>query len=85
MEISMAKENDTVRTTVPVHARILGRTIPAGTQGVIVDVSRDGEGNEGYAVDFALPNADSSTEFDYDNVLLTADQFEVIPQPGADG
>ncbi|TVY05338.1 hypothetical protein FPV58_06535 [Mycolicibacterium porcinum] len=33
---------------------------------------------EGYAVDVSLPDASSSTEFRYDNVMLEPDQFIVV-------
>lgn len=74
----MPEVADSVKTRVQVQSEFGERTIPAGTVGTIVDVVRTAAGEEAFAVDIAIPNAESVTGFDYDNVLLTPDLFEVV-------
>ena len=49
--------------------------IPAGTEGCVVECYKD---PERYAVDLAIPNKNSISGYDYENVLLYPDQFEVV-------
>ena len=52
------------------------RSIPSGTIGTIVECYEQPE--EGYAVDLAIPDPQSITGFDYENVVLTPKQFIVL-------
>lgn len=64
-----AQENDRVRTLVEVRSDLAGRVWPAGTEGTVMDVSG---GGRYYAVDVG------ENEGEYDNIMLTEDQFTVI-------
>ena len=66
------KEFDSVRTTVAVQALFAGRTIPAGTEGAIVEVLDDGA----CVADFELDATDDDPGFV--QAELTKDQYEVI-------
>ena len=75
---------DLVRSLVPVHARFGStRIIPAGSIGTVVYCY---EQPEGYAVDLKVVDRTQFTGWDYENVVLTPDQFEVVqrhaPRPG---
>jgi len=52
------------------------RVFPAGTEGTVIECYEEPE--EGYAVDLAVPDTSSVTGFDYANVILMPEQFEVI-------
>ncbi len=68
---------DQVRLLVDVPGRASDReVIPAGTLGAVVEAYASPR--EGYAVDVAVPDETSLTGYDYDNVLLTPDQFVVV-------
>ena len=72
-----AKEYDRIRTLVEVREGFWRhRVFPAGTRGTIIECYSDPE--EGYAVDLAVPDETSVTGFDYGNVILKPDQFEVV-------
>jgi hypothetical protein len=66
------KEFDSVRTTVAVQALFGGRTIPAGTEGAVVEVLNDGA----CVADFELGATDDDPGFV--QAELTTDQYEVI-------
>jgi hypothetical protein len=65
-----AKENDRIKTLVDVRSERLGRTLPAGTLGTIVDAPTKGEPEE-YFVDVG-------EHPEFDNISLTPEQFEVV-------
>ena len=68
---------DQVRLLVDVPGQMSDRdVIPAGTLGAVIEMYESP--SEGYAVDVAVPDADSVTGYEYDNVLLTPDQFVVV-------
>lgn len=71
-----ASVNDNVELLVDVPGETQPWQIPKGTRGVVVEAFEHPE--EGYAVDVSLPDASSSTEFRYDNVMLEPDQFIVV-------
>jgi AbrB-like transcriptional regulator len=64
-----------VRTSVGIQADFSERDIPKGTIGTIVECY---ENPEGYAVDLAIPDKKLVGGFDYENVILEPNQFEVI-------
>jgi AbrB-like transcriptional regulator len=64
-----------VRISVSVPADFSERVIPKGTVGTIVECY---ENPEGYAVDLAIPDNKLVGDFDYENVILKSNQFEVI-------
>jgi AbrB-like transcriptional regulator len=64
-----------VRTSVGVQADFSERDIPKGTVGTIVECYED---PEGYAVDLAVPDQKLIGDFDYENVILEPNQFELI-------
>jgi AbrB-like transcriptional regulator len=64
-----------VRISVSVPADFSERVIPKGTVGTIVECY---ENPEGYAVDLAIPDQKLVGDFDYENVILKSNQFEVI-------
>jgi AbrB-like transcriptional regulator len=66
---------DEVKTSVSVQADFSERHIPKGTVGTIVECY---ENPEGYAVDLAIPDQKLVGDFDYENVILEPNQFEVI-------
>jgi hypothetical protein len=67
-----------VRTIVDVRSEFRDLVIPAGSEGYIVEVYSD---PEGYAVDLAIPRPDLVGGKAWENVVLTPDQFVVIPRP----
>jgi AbrB-like transcriptional regulator len=66
---------DEVRTLVGIQADFSERDIPKGTVGTIMECYED---PEGYAVDLAIPDQKLVGGFDYENVILEPNQFEVI-------
>jgi hypothetical protein len=66
---------DGIITLVDVYIDFSKRMIPKGTQGTIVECY---ENPEGYAVDLAIPDRKWVGGFDYENVILTPDQFEIV-------
>lgn len=70
-----AKLYDTIQTLIDVPADFDERIIPKNTQGTIVECYED---PEGYAVDLAIPNSHLVGGFEYENVVLTPEQFMVI-------
>jgi hypothetical protein len=71
----MHKVYDSIRTVVDLDFR--KRTIPAGTEGSIVEVYDD---PEGYAIDLAIPCPELVGDYAYENMTLTPDQF-VVTRP----
>ena len=69
---------DKIKTTVEVTSGFSQRIIPAGTEGVVVECYDHPE--EGYAVDLTLPDEKLVGGFDYENVLLSSEQFVVIKE-----
>ena len=67
-------------TLVDVYTDFGKLMIPKGTQGTIVECY---ENSEGYAIDLAIPDDRWIGGFDYENVILTSDQFELTISPVA--
>lgn len=69
--------NHQIELTSDVSAEFSERIIPKGTQGVIVEVYKN---PDYYAVDLAIPNDSLVGGFDYENVMLTPDQFIILAE-----
>lgn len=79
-----ARMYDLVRSLIAVKADFGSqRIIPAGSMGTVVYCYDE---PEAYAVDLEIPDPRQSSGRDFENVVLTADQFEVVerhvPRPG---
>ncbi|MBP0014430.1 MAG: hypothetical protein J7545_13445 [Roseofilum sp. SBFL] len=75
-----AKLYDKITTLTPINSDFNSVVIPKNTEGVIVECY---ENSEGYAVDIALPNVDLVGGFQYTNVILMPEQFQVISENGS--
>jgi hypothetical protein len=64
-----------VKIVIDVHGDFSKRLIPSGTEGVVVDCHGE---PDFYPIDVAFPSEDFVGGFEYDNVTLTIEQFEVI-------
>ncbi|MUL84781.1 MULTISPECIES: hypothetical protein [unclassified Mycolicibacterium] len=71
-----AREWDSVVLTVDVPGAFRDN-IPKGTTGVVIEAYE--QPTEGYAVDVSIPDESSLSGFQYDNVILYPDQFDVVP------
>jgi hypothetical protein len=72
-----ANKYDLIRTLVEVQSEFgRKRTMPAGSEGTVVECYTDPV--EGYAVDIMIPDDSLVGGFDYENVILFPDQFEVV-------
>jgi hypothetical protein len=74
-----AREGDLVRLLVDVDGYLSKRTIPRGTDGVVVEAYA--EPDEGYAVDVMTSNLWSPEGLEFDNIVLAPEQFELVPHP----
>lgn len=70
-----AKLYDQIKTSVEVQADFGNRVISKGTLGTVVECY---ENPEGYAVDLAISNERLVGGFEYENAILTPDQFAVV-------
>ncbi|OCR00342.1 hypothetical protein BCD67_00575 [Oscillatoriales cyanobacterium USR001] len=71
-----AKINDEIRTVTNIQSTWDDRVFPKGMIGIIVECYQSPE--EGYAVDLVIPDPTLVGEFDYENIILKSEQFEVI-------
>lgn len=67
--------DDKIKTLIDIPADFSDRIIPKESLGIIVECY---ENPEGYAVDIALQNLRFVGGFEYENVVLTPQQFIVI-------
>lgn len=70
-----AKLYDQIKTSVEVQVKFGNRDIPKGTLGTVVECY---DNPEGYAVDLAIPNERLVGGFEYENAILSPDQFGVV-------
>lgn len=70
-----AKTNDAVRTLVDIGSDFHPDTIPAGTEGCVIEVY---ENPEGYCVDLRIPDPSLVGGARYENLILKPNQFELI-------
>ena len=72
-----AKDYDRIRTVMEVREGLGGhRVFPAGTERIVVECHAGRE--EGYAVGLAIRDDSWVTGFDYANVILTPEHFEIV-------
>jgi hypothetical protein len=72
-----ASKYDLIRTLVEVQSDFgRDRIMPVGSEGTVVECYTDPV--EGYAVDIMIPDDSLVGGFDYENVILLPDQFEVV-------
>ena len=64
-----------IKTSVEVQADFGNRVIAKGILGTVVECY---ENPEGYAVDLAIPNERLVGGFEYENAILSPDQFAVV-------
>lgn len=76
-----ARVYDKVVLTVDVPSQFRDAVIPKGTAGAVIEAYEKPE--EGYAVDVAIPDESLVGGFRYDNLVLTPDQFAVVPTDSA--
>ena len=76
-----ARVYDKVVLTVDVPSQFRDAVIPKGSSGAVIEVYEKPE--EGYAVDVAIPDESLVGGFRYDNLVLTPDQFVVVPTDSA--
>lgn len=69
-----AKPDDVIRTTVEVSSHFGERTIPAGTEGLVLETNPSGT----YLVEVTIRPASDTDDGDFDQATLTDGQFEVI-------
>ncbi len=67
--------DDRIKTLIDISADFSDRVIPKDSLGNIVECY---ENPEGYAVDITLPNPRLVGGFEYENVVLTPQQFIVV-------
>jgi hypothetical protein len=72
----MAEVDDAIRTIVDVPAEFSDRQIPAGSYGNIVEKY---DNPEGYAADVIVSRPELVGGYSFENVILTPDKFEVVP------
>lgn len=66
---------DGIVTLIDISIHRNKRIIPQGTKGTIVECYNN---PEGYAVDLAVPDTRWVGGFEYENVILTPEQFIII-------
>lgn len=72
-----AREWDRVILTVDVPSGFRDVIIPEGTTGGVIEAYE--QPTECYAVDVNIPDESSLSGFQYDNVILYPDQFDLVP------
>jgi hypothetical protein len=73
-------EYSKIKTSVEIYSDYLNRLVPIGTEGTVVECYEDP--CEGYAVDIALPDNNEITGYQYDNLILFPNQFELVKSSG---
>lgn len=74
--MTKAKADDVIRTTVDLPSHFGDRTIPAGTEGLVLAVNPSGS----FLVEVTLRPAADTEDGDFDQATVTDDQFEVLEQ-----
>jgi hypothetical protein len=72
--MTKAKADDLIRTTEDVASHFDGRTIAAGTDGLVLAVNPSGS----YLVEVTLRAATDNDDGDFDQATLTDGQFDVV-------
>jgi hypothetical protein len=66
---------DGIITLIDISSHRHKQIIPQGTKGTIVECYNN---PEGYSVDLAIPDTRWVGGFDYENVILTPEQFTIV-------
>jgi hypothetical protein len=78
--MTAARQYDWVRTTAAARSIFDGRTIPAGTQGMVLEARPDGT----CLVEVTFLPQTASHDGDFAQAVLAEDQYEIIqPSPAA--
>jgi hypothetical protein len=72
--MTSAKPDQAIRTTVDVLSLFGDRIIPAGTDGLVLEVNPSGT----YLVEVTLRRATDTDDGDFDQATLADGQFEII-------
>ena len=72
-----AKVYDWVKTLMEVPGSITKGMIPAGTEGTIVEAY---DNPEEYDVDVNVPDENTSSGYEFDNITLLPDQFAILEE-----
>lgn len=70
---------DTVRLLVEVPSEYRTVVLPRGSEGTIVETFSTP--HEAYAVDFRVPDHRLVGDYRFENVMVTPEQFDVVPRP----
>jgi hypothetical protein len=69
-----AKQYDSVRTTADTESIFDGRTIPAGTEGVVLEAMPDGA----CLVEVAFAPQTADSDGDFAQAMVAGDQYEIV-------
>jgi hypothetical protein len=72
--MTVARENDSVRTTAAAESLFDGRTIPAGMAGVVLEAKPDGT----CLVELAFKPQTADEDGDFVQAVLAEGQYEII-------
>lgn len=72
--MTAARQYDSVRTTAAAESLFDGRTIPAGTEGVVLEAKQDGT----CLVELTITPQTADQDGDFVQAVLTEGQYEVI-------
>lgn len=71
-----AQVYDRIQTVIEIQIKFPQRSIPQGTIGTIVDCYQYPK--ESYSVDLTIPDSTMTGGFDYENLILSPEQFIVV-------
>ncbi|MGB3403598.1 MAG: DUF4926 domain-containing protein [Microcoleaceae cyanobacterium] len=74
--VMKAQVYDRIQTVIEIQIKFSQRSIPQGTIGTIVDCYQYPK--ESYSVDLTIPDSTVSGGFDYENIILSREQFIVV-------
>ncbi len=71
-----AQVYDRIETIIEIQIKFRQRSIPKGTIGTILECYKYPQ--ENYSVDLTIPDSTISGGFDYENIILSPEQFIVV-------
>lgn len=74
--VMKAQVYDRIQTIIEIQIKFSQRSIPKGTIGTILECYKYPQ--ENYSVDLTIPDSTMSGGFDYENIILSPDQFIVV-------
>jgi hypothetical protein len=74
--VMKAQVYDRIQTITDIKIKFSQRSIPKGTIGTILECYKYPQ--ENYSVDLTIPDSTISGGFDYENVILSPEQFIVV-------